>query len=756
MKKLFAILTPLLLIPLTNVKAQSNGSYTLFYDSFTNNSLSNWNIRWGNWRIENGTLISELSGTNKPGRIEIGYDNWQNYKLEVDVKNISGVDEGIGFRNNRIYNTSYELTLRHGTGIHGTPEAVLYKVQWQGSNENTTVLARYKPTSLINNRMYHITIEVIDTNIKAWIDQELIFNYQDSDFRTRTGFINFSTWTGIIGYEKVLFDNVKITSSTNYVQPFLDLPWDYRAQETTFNYMALNPYSWFDHQYPLQNECCNWQVMNYTGETIKRPYRSHNGYDYSSQNGIRLNTPVLAAAAGTATFKPWNKTGGAGNMIKIDHGNGYQTWYEHLSSDNLIVSTEGQTVDVEQGQQIGLVGMTGNTNGPHIHFSVFKDSNSNGSFNDEIPYGVTDPLGWEGETVDPWSVWSNGTRSGTTSYNLFSPASFFKSINIPPTGGTLTTEDTTVSIPAGTINGSFNLVYKIGPFESLSDYVTGIAPSFSLNAYSNGLPITQFSKPIRIIVNYSKANLTNIKEGTIRFRYFNEQSKSWEELPTTIDTVGKTISTEVNHLTRFIPMGEVKDLTPPSTTAIVTGEQGESNWYRTPVKIELLGQDNEEGIGLEYTLYTIDGNDWFEYTQPLVFNTDGDYQIAYQSYDKAENQEQKRTLNFHIDQTPPEVSIDTNPKIIWPPNNKLVNILLTGTFDDESQPKGQIHIEDEYNSLQPSIYDFEGLMINETIKLQAMRKEDDLDGRTYLIKVTDLAGNVGEQIQILVPHDQRN
>ncbi len=756
MRKLLAILVFLSLLLPSSIKAQSNESNILFNDNFNSNSLNNWKVRWGNWRVENGVLISELSGINKPGRIEIGSDNWQDYKLEVDVNNISGIDEGIGFRNNSIYNTNYELTLRHGTGPNNTPEAVLYKVYWQGSQENATVLAKYRPTSFINNHPYHITIEVLNTNIKAWINQELVFNYKDDDLRTRTGFISLSTWTGSIGYEKVQFDNIKVTSLDP--QPFLDLPWDYKAQGSSFNYMALNPFSWFDHQYPLQNQCCNWQVMTYVGETIQRPYRSHNGYDYGSTVGVGLNTPVLAAASGKATFKSWQNSGGAGNVIKIDHGNGYQTWYEHLSSDDLIISTEGQSIDVKQGQQIGKVGMTGKTDGPHIHFSVFKDSNNNNSFNDEFPYGVTDPLGWEGETTDPWSVWNNGTRSGTSSYNLFLPASPPKSVNISLAGGALTTDDTIIIVPAGAYGSSFDLVYKVGPFESLSNYTTSITPSIYLNAYSNGQPVTQFSIPIKIIVNYSKANLTNINENTLKFRYFNEQNKSWEELPTTIDTSNKTISTEVTHLSHFAVMGDEKDLTPPTTIVNITGDQGEQGWYHTPVKIKLLGQDNKDGVGLEYTLYTLNGTDWFEYTNPLVFENEGDYQIVYQSYDKAENQEQKQTLNFHIDKTPPEAKIyfDNQKKdltVIGMDTNQTTVTSEIINYDKNDEDKKEKEDDHSDNKLSKKIYKITDQAGNTLeIGVKNFDKDKEKDSQNYSLRIYYLKYN--DQKPIYLPKNQ--
>ncbi|MDI6880631.1 MAG: M23 family metallopeptidase, partial [Desulfitobacteriaceae bacterium] len=83
----------------------------------------------------------------------------------------------------------------------------------------------------------------------------------------------------------------------------------------------------------------------------------------------------VAAAAGTVVSAGWD--GGYGKMILIDHGNGVMTRYAH--SSQLLVSV-GQRV--AKGQTIGLVGVTGNTTGPHLHFEVI----SNGSTLNPLSY----------------------------------------------------------------------------------------------------------------------------------------------------------------------------------------------------------------------------------------------------------------------------------------------------------------------------------------------------------------------------------
>ena len=90
----------------------------------------------------------------------------------------------------------------------------------------------------------------------------------------------------------------------------------------------------------------------------------HAGLDIGASEG----TPVGAAGAGEVVQAGWN--GGYGNSVILDHGAGLQTLYGHLSS---VLVTVGQLV--QQMQTIGLVGSTGNSTGPHLHFGVMKDGN---------------------------------------------------------------------------------------------------------------------------------------------------------------------------------------------------------------------------------------------------------------------------------------------------------------------------------------------------------------------------------------------
>ncbi len=85
----------------------------------------------------------------------------------------------------------------------------------------------------------------------------------------------------------------------------------------------------------------------------------HSGIDIANRTG----TAVWATANGTVTFAGYR--GGYGNLIIIDHGYGFSTYYAHLSRINV---RAGQWV--QRGSTIGLMGSTGNSTAPHLHYEV--------------------------------------------------------------------------------------------------------------------------------------------------------------------------------------------------------------------------------------------------------------------------------------------------------------------------------------------------------------------------------------------------
>lgn len=86
---------------------------------------------------------------------------------------------------------------------------------------------------------------------------------------------------------------------------------------------------------------------------------NHTGLDIAAPNG----TPIKVVASGTVTHAGYQ--GSYGNLVKVDHGNGLETWYAHTSKMYVKVGEQ-----VEAGEVIAAVGSTGNSTGNHLHLEI--------------------------------------------------------------------------------------------------------------------------------------------------------------------------------------------------------------------------------------------------------------------------------------------------------------------------------------------------------------------------------------------------
>ena len=168
--------------------------------------------------------------------------------------------------------------------------------------------------------------------------------------------------------------------------PLYDTPW------------ALGPFDHFYFKRPIAANEVNWPLASYRygGMLSNEGASVHTGIDIDAP----LHTPILAAGAGTVISAGYGLYGGAndpkdpyGLAVTIRHDFGYQgrllyTIYAHMDR---IDARVGQ--HVEAGDQLGIVGLTGNTTGPHLHFEVRIESNS--FFSTRNPeLWLAPPQGW--------------------------------------------------------------------------------------------------------------------------------------------------------------------------------------------------------------------------------------------------------------------------------------------------------------------------------------------------------------------------
>ena len=191
----------------------------------------------------------------------------------------------------------------------------------------------------------------------------------------------------LIKYSKL--DNISVTSGQKVkkgdiigtVGPYLHLVYE-------LNGKPYNPWFYVEGGYGIDSEDGynpSFNVPNFTPELIASdgwtwPAQSTNissyfGYrihpktgEYKLHAGIDItpigaNNPIQSMGAGTVTFAGYHVTGG--NMVVINHGNGVQSYYMHLSSMSVIA---GDNIDTSQN--IGIMGNTGGSTGTHLHFEI--------------------------------------------------------------------------------------------------------------------------------------------------------------------------------------------------------------------------------------------------------------------------------------------------------------------------------------------------------------------------------------------------
>lgn len=133
-----------------------------------------------------------------------------------------------------------------------------------------------------------------------------------------------------------------------------------QAKNSSNNTSAPGAYVW-----PCPSSRLITSEYGYRIHPIQGTKKMHTGIDIGAKSG----TDIVAAAGGTVIMAQYY--GGYGNCVIVDHGGGVSTLYAHMSK---IGVSNGQKVSA--GQSIGKVGSTGNSTGPHLHFEVRINGNT--------------------------------------------------------------------------------------------------------------------------------------------------------------------------------------------------------------------------------------------------------------------------------------------------------------------------------------------------------------------------------------------
>ncbi len=234
-------------------------------------------------------------------------------------------------------------------------KAVEYKEYTVASGDNITNISRKYGLSNISTL---ISVNNIENVRKLWVGQKLKIPSMDGiSYKVAKGdtLATVSAKYGI-SIEDILDVN-DLTSDIIYPGTVLFIPGgklDSESLKKSLGELWMLPLS------------CSYRITSeygYRADPFTGVRSFHTGIDLA----VSAGTPIRASMAGKVSTAGWSNT--YGNYVIISHSNGYQTLYAHMQK-----YTVKKGENVSQGQNIGYVGSTGYSTGPHLHFSVYKNS----------------------------------------------------------------------------------------------------------------------------------------------------------------------------------------------------------------------------------------------------------------------------------------------------------------------------------------------------------------------------------------------
>lgn len=418
-----------------------------------------WNEHAGtmsSWYVQNGKYVGTVyhNGSSQ-GWSTAGEDSWSNYKFEVEMKGISGVDQRILFRVNNDVTQGYGLKyLENSLGFSGH----LALVKMKPGLPNQALAWDYDFKSQIGEK-HNLEVVVDGTHIKAYVDGLLRIDYFDivdpnlngkvGLFEERAGFPPNENFNG---YTTTEYDNVKVSLLEDQpVGPF-DLPFSYDGRgegdaeklKTAFNDRFT---SLFDHSID-KDTFTNFLGDNYIPEECDTNkfacYNSHNGVDFDD---AAESNQAISVSDGEVVYRS-DDSPGQGNEKCIPENSGYGCvviaeyptnqgniygLYAHL---NEIYVNEDEKINSDT--VLGKMGHTGRGTGVHLHFGALEEltqfgarslsktnkevwksllqiSSSNQIFTTDHSksactysiggkvFAFMDPTGWSGDEIDPYN-----------------------------------------------------------------------------------------------------------------------------------------------------------------------------------------------------------------------------------------------------------------------------------------------------------------------------------------------------------------
>ena len=195
------------------------------------------------------------------------------------------------------------------------------------------------------------------------------------------------------------------------------------------------------------------------------------------------------------------------------------------------------------------------------------------------------------------------------------------------------------------------------------------------------------------------------------------------------------------------------DKTLPESIASVSPAvpEGSNGWYTSDVTVTIAVYDHLSSVA--ETVYQVNNGSWMKYSGSIPAFGDGIYTVNYRSTDLASNTEQLQTIDFKVDKTAPELSVQLDQTMIWPANHKLGTVNVTWNANDGGSGVESVILSSiTCNQPDTGLGDIEAAIGTAAASFKLRAEKDRIYTITYT--ATDKAGNkTYKTTTVTVPHD---
>ena len=350
-------------------------------DNDTEDNVYHETLFLGDSRTRDMQNAGVINSSNTIYGVGYGY-NWLIGSGDFSSSNTNATNGGINGINSLMReNASYNIVIWLGVNDLGNAEAYFQEYQSLATGDWS------------NHNIYIVSVGLVDDNLSAYATNDSIetFNITMNNLISNSGLSNLIYLD--LGYTEdsiESYDSEGIHYSSNDYVNIYNLIMGHLDTILNADYQLYNLTSYCTYYTLTENDAYWWPLGSseatqgniYGGEPVSTTITSYFGPRIDPIDGYEkghgaidistvVGTPVIATKSGEVNFI---KTGCAvgdvecsayGNHIKIDHGDGIESFYAHLSE---VLVSVGESVS--QGQIIGYSGNTGRSTGPHLHFEI--------------------------------------------------------------------------------------------------------------------------------------------------------------------------------------------------------------------------------------------------------------------------------------------------------------------------------------------------------------------------------------------------